>query len=295
MLGAALAGCVLAAAAEASAQEPAKKTVVCSTTQVADFTRQVVGDDWQVECVLGAGQDPHLYEPTVNDANMVSRADLCLENGWNLEGHGWMRKMADNAGKPIVSCVEGIPPIHLPEGGANLYDPHAWFTPRNAQTYVQNIVRAVSELDPDNARRYERRAAFYVYQLRALDGWIRSQVNEIAPARRILVTHHDAFGYFCQEYGFRPVSPAGWTTEELSSISIERRQAVVDAIRETGVRTIFVETSLDHRMLTEIARDAGVEIGGTLFSDAMGGPGTAGETYLGMMRENVLTIVDGLR
>ena len=272
-----------------------RKVVVCSTTQIADFTRQIVGDDWEVLCVLQPGQDPHTYDTRTVDSEMVSRADLCLENGWHLEGKEWMRRLAENNGKQIISCIEGIEPITIAEETGQVRDPHGWFAPRNASIYVKNILHAVSELDPQNARRFENRGKLYLSQLGALDLWIKRQVVEIPANRRVLVTHHDAFAYFAQEYGFRAVSPAGWTTEELAGISIDKRQGVVESIREFGVPSIFVETSLDQRMISDIARDAGVKIGGSLYSDAMGGPGTAGETYIGMMRENVLTIVAGLK
>jgi len=272
-----------------------KKVVVCSTTQISDFTRQIVGDDWEVLCVLAPGQDPHTYQTRIEDAEMVQRADLCLENGWHLEGAEWMQRLASNANKPIVTCVDGVQPLKVEEQEEFVNDPHAWFAPANAAVYVRNILEAVSKIDPPNAYRFQQRAELYLGELNALNNWINDQVNQIPAERRVLVTHHDAFGYFCKTFGFRSFSPAGWTTEEIAGISLQRRQEVVNSIRETGVAAIFVETSLDQRMISEIAKEAGVKIGGDLYSDAMGSQGTAGETYIGMMRENVLTIVAALK
>ena len=116
----------------AAQSEPEKKRVVCSTTQIADFARQVMGDQWQVDCVLAAGQDPHTYQTTTADARLVAKADLCLENGWHLEGNEWMRKLAENAGCPVVTCIRGIEPLEIDEEGQTVYDPHAWFRPDNA-------------------------------------------------------------------------------------------------------------------------------------------------------------------
>jgi manganese/iron transport system substrate-binding protein len=278
------------------AQTPDKKLVViCSTTQVADLARQVIGDRWEVQCVLGAEEDPHTYEVGADDNAAVSRADLCLENGWNLEGNQWMRRMAENANKPIVTCVEGVTPIQLDEHGQTVMDPHAWFDPANAWIYVKNIRDAVSKLDPPHASEYAARAELYKFQLEALNRWIQQQVNQIPKNRRVLVTHHDAFGYFCKKYGFRPASPIGWTTAELVDVSLEQRQEVVRKIRETGVKAIFVETSLNKELLVQIADEAGVAIGGRLYSDAMGSAESAGATYIGMMRENVLIIVNNLK
>lgn len=272
-----------------------KKVVVCSTTQIADFAKQIVGDDWEVKCILQPGQDPHLYEVKPADSNLVAQADLCLQNGWNLEGHQWMKNLADAASVRLITCVDGIKPIDLDDEGTAVKDPHAWFDPRNAAIYVKNILAGVSELDPDNADKFESRAQLYLQQLGALHTWIQSQVVAIPANKRFLVTHHDAFGYFCSAYNFEAISPAGWTTEELAGLGVERRQKVVESIRKIGVRSIFVETSLDSRTIREIAKDAGVEIGGSLYSDAMGPPGSGGETYIGMMRENVLQIVQGLK
>ena len=283
------------AAQEGSASAGSKKIIVCSTTQVADFARQIVGDRWEVLCVLGAGEDPHTYRPGNDDALNVGRADLCIENGWHLEGNEWMHTLATNAGKPIVTCIDGVQPIDLDSDGETQNDPHCWFDPRNAWIYTKNIRDAVIKLDPDHASEYESRAELFQAQLRSLDKWIQKQVNDIPEARRVLVSHHDAFGYFCKKYKFKAISPVGWTTGELAGVSFDRRQQIVEDIRRLGVKSIFVETSVNSETLEGIARDAGVQIGGRLYSDAMGPEESAGETYLGMMRENVLTIVSALR
>lgn len=272
-----------------------KKIVVCSTTQVADFARNVVGDRWEVICVLAAGEDPHTYETGTDDSANVARADLCLDNGWHLEGQDWMRKLAEESGKPIQSCIEGVNPLELNDDDGFVNDPHAWFSPANAAIYVSNIVKAVSQIDPEHADEYEARAQLYKTQLVALDNWIRRQLTVLPANQRVLITHHDAFGYFCQRYQFKPVSPFGWTTAELTDLGIDQKQKVVTEIRDAAVKAIFVETSIDPKTIRLIAREAGVEIGGKLFSDAMGAEDTAGETYIGMMRENVLTIVQSLK
>ncbi|MCA9151838.1 MAG: zinc ABC transporter substrate-binding protein, partial [Planctomycetales bacterium] len=127
--------------------------------------------------------------------------------------------------------------------------------------------------------------------------WIVKQCSAVPPERRILVTSHDAFGYFCQRYGFRAAAPTGWSTgqEVGGGMSFQRRQASVESIRQFGVKAIFVETSVNPKLIREIAAEAGVSIGGELYSDSMGMEGTAGETYLGMMRENVIKIVQALK
>jgi manganese/iron transport system substrate-binding protein len=283
------------------AAEPATRKIVCSTTQIADFAREVVGDRWQVQCVLAPGQDPHLYHVTPNDVRFVADAELCLENGLHLEGSDWMRNLAFDASKPLVTCTDGIVPLQVaPDTGqaaVSVPDPHAWFNPQNAAVYVRNILRAVEQLDPEHQSEYRVRAELYLAQLRTLDAWILRQCNAIPRERRILVTSHDAFGYFCQRYGFRSAAPAGWSTgqEVGGGITPARRRAAVQSIQEYGVKAIFVETSVNPKLIREIAAEAGVVIGGTLYSDSMGPAASAGETYLGMMRENVITIVQSLK
>lgn len=282
-----------------AAEEPSHKKpfILCSTTQLADFTRQIVGDRCRVSSVLGAGADPHTYMPTPKDAQLALEADLCIENGLHLEGKNWMATLAKDAGKPVVTATDGLEPIVLDAGGMKVRDPHAWFTPRNAALYVNNIVRAVSKLDPEGRSEYEARAKLYLQQLRVLDAWIRDQFNPIPPAQRILVTSHDAFNYFANEYGFKNQAPVGWSTgsEVGAGMTPERRKVVVDSIKNFNVKAVFVETSVNPKLVRELAREAGVKVGGQLYSDSMGPEGSAGVTYIGMMRENVLTILNGLQ
>lgn len=283
------------AALPARAEE--KKVLVCSTTQIADFARQIGGDRCEVLCVLGAGADPHTYQPTPRDAEMVLRAHLCFENGMHLEGKNWMATLAKDAGKPIVTCTEGVTALQLQAEEESVPDPHAWFSTKNAAIYVNNIARALVQLDAAGKDEYLARAGLYLKQLAVLDAWIKDQFNAILPEKRILVTSHDAFNYFCRDYGFRNAAPVGWSTgsEVGGGMTPERRKKVIDSIRGFGVKSVFVETSVNPKMVQEIAREAGVQVGGELYSDSMGAAGTAGETYIGMMRENVLTIVRGLR
>jgi manganese/iron transport system substrate-binding protein len=301
------ASCGVIATQEAQAQDSAKrKLAVCSTTQVADFTRQVVGDRFEVVSILAPGQDPHLYEIKPGDADLAARADLCLENGWHLEGKDWMRTLAEGARKPLVTCTSGAKPLMIADqpasgdGSASAqtrHDPHAWFSPANAAVYVRNIAKGVSKIDPAHSAEYEARAELLLGQIRALHLWIQKQVNALPAERRVLVTSHDAFLYFCRDYGFRAAAPAGWSTgDEIGAgVTAERRKQAVDSIREFGVKAIFVETSVNPTLIREIAADAGVKVGGQLYSDSMGPPGSAGESYIGMMRENVLTIVEALK
>ncbi len=276
------------------AADEEKKTILCSTTQIADFARQIVGDRCIVKCVLAPGEDPHTYEPGANDLEDCAKSDLCLRNGWNLEGNSWMKRIADENNKKVVTCIEGVEAREFDEHGSKVKDPHAWLTPKNALIYTKNILDAVSELEPEHANEFKMRFEMYRLQLLALDRWIKQNLSQVKKNNRILISHHDAFGYFCDAYGFASESPVGWTTGELTELSLDDRQKLVGYIRDKGVPAIFVETSTNDDLLTGIAKDAGIRIGEALYSDAMGPRGSAAETYIGMMRENVVRIVDGL-
>jgi manganese/iron transport system substrate-binding protein len=278
-------------------------TIITSTTQIADFTRQVVGGRAIVESVLAPGADPHTYQPTPEDVQKVLGADLCFENGMHLEGKNWMATLAKDAGKPLITTTDGVKPLKIESGGKSIVDPHTWFSIKNVAVYINNITKAVSQFDSENAEEYKARAILYLQQLRVLDSWVREQVNRIPPQRRILVTTHDAFNYFCNEFRFNErnnflsIAPVGWSTgaEVGAGMTPERRRVVVQSIKESAAPAIFVETTINPKQIREIAKETGVAIGGSLYSDSMGAPDTAGETYIGMMRENVLIIVNALR
>ncbi len=272
-----------------------RQTIVCSTTQIADFAKQVVGDHFQVKCVLSPGQDPHTFEITPDAQKMVRTADLCLDNGLHLEGRDWMRTLATQEGKPITSCTDGVKPLTLEENGKPTKDPHAWFSPMNAAIYVNNVEKAVCEVAPERASYFKARADLYRNQLRTLHLWSQRQFSRVPANQRVLVTSHDAFNYFCGAYAFKNSAPVGWSTQEIGAeVTPESRRLVIESIRKAGVPAIFVETSVNPKAIQDIAKEAGVKIGGALYSDSMGTAGSAGETYIGMMTENVLSIVEAL-
>lgn len=293
----------LMAVPHGNAAETGKLMVVASTTQIADFARQITGDRIDVRSILAPGADPHTYQPTPDDVQLVLDSALCLENGLHLEGKNWMSTLARDAQKPIVTATDGITPLEIADGGESIADPHAWFSPKNVAVYINNIVRGLSRIDPEGTEEFEARAVLYLQQLRVLDAWIREQVSRIPTTRRILVTTHDAFNYFCREYGFNAtndflsIAPVGWSTgaEVGAGMTPERRRLVVGSIKESGAPALFVETTINPKQIREIAKETGVAIGGELYSDSMGPVDSAGETYIGMMRENVIMIVQALR
>ena len=285
------------------ATELTKPVIVASTTQIADFARQVAGDQALVKSILAPGADPHTYNVTPDDVQIVLGADLCIENGLHLEGKNWMSTLAKDAKKTLITATDGIQALSISQGGRPIPDPHAWFSPKNVVVYVNNITRGIIALDPGNKALYRARAKLFLQQLRVLDAWIKEQINTISPQQRILVTTHDAFNYFCREYrlneknDFLSIAPVGWSTgaEVGAGITPERRRKVIESIKASGAPAIFVETTINPKQIREIAKETGVKIGGELYSDSMGPEGSAGETYIGMMRENTLLIVNAFK
>ncbi|MGO8878188.1 MAG: metal ABC transporter solute-binding protein, Zn/Mn family [Desulfomonilaceae bacterium] len=282
----------------AHAEEAKKPVIVCSLPVLADFVKQVVGDDCEVKSLMEAGVDPHEYQPKPADAGIIKSADLCVENGLHMEGGGgndWMAIMAKDAGKPLVTATDGIKPLELDEDGKMVDDPHAWHSPKTAAIYLNNILKGVSKLVPEKKFQFDARADLYLQELKILDGWIKKQVNLIPPSKRILVTNHDALGYFCHEFGFKVAAPLDWKAAEESGMSPGARAKVVNFIKNFHVKAIFMETTLNPKTMNELGKEAGVGIAGTLYADQLGPAGSDADTYIGMMRENTLTIVEALK
>lgn len=280
------------------AEEAKKPVIVCSLPVLADFVKQIAGDECEVKSLTEAGVDPHEYKPKPADAGTVKSADLCVQNGLDMEGTGtnnWMATLLKDAGKPLVTATAGLKPEKLEEEGKMVDDPHAWHSPKNAAIYVNNILKGLVKLIPDKKFQFEARADLFLQELKTLDGWIKKEVNQIPSAKRVLVTNHDALGYFCRDFGFKVAAPLDWKAAEESGMSPASRTKVVDFIKKSHVKAIFMETTLNPKTMNEIGIEAGVKIAGTLYADQLGPVGSAGDTYIGMMRENVLTIVEALK
>jgi ABC-type Zn uptake system ZnuABC Zn-binding protein ZnuA len=267
--------------------------VVTSITILADLVRQVGGERVRVYSLLGPGQDPHTYEPVPRDGLALARARLVVLNGYDLDF--WAERLLKGVqGGPLVLRVaEGVPEPPLPwPGGDKRADPHLWMDPIRVVAYVEQIRDALSAVDPEGAPLYRQRAAAYSEELRRLDRWIAQQIATIPPERRKLVTTHDAYRYFGQRYGLEVLDTV-WgisTEEEPSAASLAR---LLRNLRMHGVPA-FVETTINPKLMEQIAAQAGVPIGGKLYADALGAPGSGAETYIGMMEANVRTIVAAL-
>ncbi len=268
-----------------------KPLVVASASIFADMARNIGGDKIEVRSIVPIGGDPHRYEATPDDAALLAKADLILINGLTFEG--WINEVIDNSGsKAMVKLITaGIQPISSQiHSGAT--DPHAWMDAENGLIYIRNIRDGLIAIDPQNANFYEQQHARYSLQLAALHQYIQFRMATIPPQHRILITSHDAFSYFGRKYGLTVSAMMGVSTEADAQTSDMER--VVDALEKNKVPAIFIESTINPKMLQQIAKDHGVIIGGSLYADSVGEPGTPGESYIGMLRHNADVISTAL-
>lgn len=280
--------------------EPYK--VVCTIGMITDVVRTIAGDRAKVEGIIGEGVDPHLYKPTRGDVVALSKADLVFYNGLLLEG-----KMTDvlvrvaSSGKPVKAVTEAV----LEDNGYLLEkdddsghtDPHVWMDVRGWMQAVTVVAEALSAFDPEHSAVYRANAERYLKKLEALDAYAKQSIASIPEAQRVLVTAHDAFNYLGRATGLTVRGIQGLSTE--SEAGVRDLEALIEFIIEQDIPAIFVETSVSDknvRALVEGATAQGhsLRIGGELFSDAMGTPGTYEGTYIGMIDHNVTTITRAL-
>ena len=275
--------------------------VVTTTGMIGDLAANVGGDRVEVNSLMGPGVDPHLYKPTAGDVEALERADIIFYNGLELEG-----RMTDvfvqiaRTGKPTVAVAEDIPEDQLrqPAEFEGKYDPHVWFDVTLWRVAAQTVARHLTELEPDFADTFQTNLDAYLLQLDDLDAYVRTQIALIPEASRVLITAHDAFGYFGRQYGVEVRGLQGTSTAAEASASDV--QGLADFIVERQIKAIFVESSVPQATIEAVeeacqARGWDVAIGGQLFSDAMGERGTPQGNYVGMVRHNVDTIVAALR
>jgi len=269
-----------------------KLRVVTSFSILADITQQIAGDKLELRNLVGADADAHVYQPSAEDAKAVFAADLIIANGLGFEP--WLSRLIASSEAPgtRIDASTGVLPLMLDEEGQQVADPHAWQNLANAEIYVRNITKALSQLDPANATFYAYRSEAYISQIRALLSEARTSLGQLSPAQRTIITSHDAFAYLGQAYGLKFVAPQGLSTaDEPSAAEVA---ALIRQIRADGVKAVFVENIRDPRLIQQIANEAGAQVGGTLYSDALASQGPA-STYLGMFQHNLDTLLAALK
>ncbi len=288
-----LAGCSLLVVGCGGDQKPAstKKKVVTTFTIIADMAREVAGDAADVESITKPGSEIHGYEPTPKDIIKAQSADLILWNGMNLEL--WFEKFFERL-KDVPSAIisDGIQPIGISEGPyTGKPNPHAWMSPANAVIYVENIRRALVEIDPANEATYNANASNYTDRIKALDEPVRQKLAAIPENQRWLVTSEGAFSYLCENYGLRQLYL--WPINADAQGTPQQVRAVIDSVRANQIPVIFSESTVSDKPARQVAREAGAHYGGVLHVDSLTESDGPAPTYLKLLESNADTIVKG--
>ena len=268
-----------------------KPTVICTVSILEDIAKNLVANTVNLELIVPVGGDPHIYEATPRDAQLVQSGDLFFINGLNFEG--WIKELIANSGSkaPSVIVSNGVQTI----GSAvyeNSFDPHAWMNVENVMIYAKNMKDALVENFPEHKDIYISEYENYLNELRELHQYVQTEINKIPKEQRILVTSHDAFAYYGKTYGIDVEAILGISTEaEARSSDVIR---VSKVIKERNVPAIFIESTINPKMIKRLSEDNGVPVGGELFADSLGKPGTEAGTYIGMIKSNTDVIVGAL-
>jgi manganese/zinc/iron transport system substrate-binding protein len=276
-----------------------KLYVTTTIGQIADAVKIIAGDKAEVHSLMGPGTDPHLYKATQGDMEKLQKADIIFYSGLHLEG-----KMLDifekmNEQKPTYAIAESIEQEKLlAADGNNAHDPHVWFDIDLWKTALKKTEEGLIKADPDNEQYYRENADTYFAEMDELKRYAEKEMAGIPEEQRVLVTAHDAFGYFGRAYDMEVMGLQGLSTD--AEYGLGDVQALVDALVSRNIKAVFIESSISERSINAViegAKEKGhtVSIGGELFSDAMGEEGTEEGTYLGMYRHNVNTISKALK
>ena len=269
-----------------------RPVVLTTFTILADMARQVAGDRLQVKSITKPGAEIHGYEPSPKDLEQASGADLIIENGLGLEL--WARRFVQSAGDvPTVTLTEGMQPL-LIEGDvyAGKPNPHAWMSPLRAQGYVDQLVNAFSNLDPEGSQIYQDNGKRYKLQLDNLDAELRDLLAVIPENQRVLVSCEGAFSYLAQDYGFDEAYL--WPVNAESQITPRRMARLIERVKRDQVPAVFCETTVSDKAQREVARASGARFGGSFYVDSLSKRNGPAPTLLDLQRHNVKLLRQGL-
>ncbi|RWF55663.1 MAG: metal ABC transporter substrate-binding protein [Mesorhizobium sp.] len=285
--------------ASSALAEPLK--VVASFTIIADFAKNVGGDRINLTTIVGPDGDAHVYEPSPADAVAMASADVVLVNGLHFEG--FLQRLVDaSATKATIAVLtKGVTPINFkPEfadadaaegahtDGETATDPHAFQSIANAKIYVKNIADAFCTADAAGCDSYKANAAAYTEKLDAVEGEVKAAIQSIPEGKRVVITSHDAFGYFEKAYSLTFLAPEGVSTEsEPSAADVAK---LVSQVKQDKAAAVFIENITNARLIEQIASETGIKVGGTLYSDALSQPDGQASTYIDLMHNNIAQI-----
>jgi manganese/iron transport system substrate-binding protein len=270
--------------------------VIATNSVLCGLTKEIAADTIDLKCLISAGSDPHVYEPTPEDRKAIETSKLILYGGYDFEPSLIKLINATSNSAPKIAVYElAVPkPQQFEEDGQKVADPHVWHNAKNGVAIAEVIRNKLSELQSDRASAYAQNTTRITNELKQVDTWIASQIDTIPPASRKLVTTHDALGYYAKAYNI-PLEGAlsGISTEEQPTPS--RLKELVKVIKDAKVPTIFAEVTINPKLIETVAKEASVKVSEReLFTDGLGEKGTEGETYSGMLIANTRTIVEEL-
>jgi ABC-type Zn uptake system ZnuABC Zn-binding protein ZnuA len=285
-------------AAKSGAGKTALK-VVAAETFLADIAQNVAGDRVKIEALMPIGVDPHGFEPTPTDVAKIADSQELIVNGAGFEE--FLAKLLENAGgqRAVLEAGAGLT-SRQPQAGEivdpdHAGDPHFWLDPNNVIKYVENIRDGLSAADPEGAPTYETNAEAYIAKLKALDRWIVDRVAEVPEANRLLVTNHESLGYFADRYGFTIIGTVIPSVSTGSSPSAQQLAALIDRIKATGAKAIFLETGTNPQLAEQVTKETGSKVVTNLYSHSITDANGPAPTYIEMMKSNTNAIVDALK
>lgn len=289
-LAAALAGCA-DAAADGDADDD-RPVVLTTFTVLADMAQNVAGEHLRVESLTKVGAEIHGYEPTPGDVRRAADADLILDNGLGLEA--WFAQFVDSVDVPHVVVSDGVEPIDISgDAYAGLPNPHAWMSPVNAAIYVDNMVSAFGELDPENADDYAANGEAYKAELQEVFDALLAELDAVPEAERALVTCEGAFSYLARDAGLDEVYI--WPVNAEQQATPQRIAAVIERVDDDGIPAVFCESTVSDRPMQQVVEATGAAFGGTLYVDSLSEPDGPVPTYLDLLRHDAELIAAGLR
>jgi ABC-type Zn uptake system ZnuABC Zn-binding protein ZnuA len=281
---------------------PATKSAISATPRVlatetflGDIAQNVAGNRIKIETLLPATVDPHEFQPTPRDAVRITESQMLIVNGLGYET--WMAKTLENLGgqRVIVVATKGLTPNPDPSGEHSDGDPHMWMNPLNVAQYAENIRDGLIQVDPSGKEIYTANTTAYIAKLKELDQWIKTQVAQIPPEKRLLVTNHDALGYFAQAYGFKIVGAIIPTVTTDASPSAQQMASMIDAIKNSGASAIFLDIGENQNLADQIASETKVKVVTDLYVESISSADGPAPTYIDMIKHDVTVIMDALK
>ena len=272
---------------------------MATTSFLADLAQNVAGDRAQIQTLVPLGTDPHEYQPAPQELARLSDSSLLITNGAGYES--WLQKSLANVdGKRVIVEASNGLAGRTPRAGeaanpGEEVDPHFWLDPKLAIRYVENIRDGLSAADPQGSSIYRDNASAYTAKLKELDVWIRSQVEQVPAARRLLVTNHESLGYFADRYGFQIVGTIIPSVSSEASPSAQQVARLVEAIRGSGAPAIFLETGTNPQIAEQIARETGIRVVTDLYTESLTSGDGPAPTYIAMLRHDTQAIVEALK